>query len=182
MTPIKITVCVLFFILESNISPAYPTDPRTLIIKPYSGIPDVQSDLYEVYMEPYYYVGIFYLLILIQFLRFLSFIFIIIFLNHFPNILKDLRAVSAIAMIQSEGENPIKGEIYFLQSHPPAGPVIIKGNVTGLSPGKHGIHIHQSGDLRNGCEKLGEHFNPYLVCLFLIIFIYLLLLYDIFSS
>ncbi|ERL94968.1 hypothetical protein D910_12240 [Dendroctonus ponderosae] len=32
-----------------------------------------------------------------------------------------------------------------------------------LTPGKHGLHIHQAGDLREGCEKLGGHFNPYLV-------------------
>ncbi|ENN73487.1 hypothetical protein YQE_09912, partial [Dendroctonus ponderosae] len=32
-----------------------------------------------------------------------------------------------------------------------------------LTPGKHGLHIHQAGDLREGCEKLGGHFNPYLI-------------------
>lgn len=51
----------------------------------------------------------------------------------------------------------------FIQSHPPAGGVLVQGNITGLAPGKHGIHIHQSGDMRQGCEKLGEHFNPFSV-------------------
>jgi Cu-Zn family superoxide dismutase len=27
--------------------------------------------------------------------------------------------------------------------------------------GKHGIHIHESGDLREGCKSLCSHFNPY---------------------
>jgi len=30
----------------------------------------------------------------------------------------------------------------------------------GVPPGKHGIHIHQSGDLREGCNSLCAHFNP----------------------
>lgn len=51
----------------------------------------------------------------------------------------------------------------FIQNHPPTGPTIITGNITGLPAGKHGLHIHQSGDLRNGCEKLGGHFNPFFV-------------------
>ncbi|KAJ8932724.1 hypothetical protein NQ314_014420, partial [Rhamnusium bicolor] len=59
----------------------------------------------------------------------------------------------------SEGE--IKGELLFIQKHPPVGETAIRGNITGLPAGKHGIHIHQSGDLREGCEKLGGHFNPY---------------------
>ena len=33
-------------------------------------------------------------------------------------------------------------------------------NVEGLSPGLHGFHIHQSGDLRKGCGSLCAHFNP----------------------
>lgn len=71
---------------------------------------------------------------------------------------QDLHRISAIAVLNSDG---ISGEISFSQH--PAGPVHIKGNITGLSPGKHGLHIHHSGDLRNGCEKLGSHFNPYFV-------------------
>ena len=27
--------------------------------------------------------------------------------------------------------------------------------------GKHGIHIHETGDLRMGCISLCEHYNPY---------------------
>ena len=27
--------------------------------------------------------------------------------------------------------------------------------------GKHGFHIHNKGDLRNGCKSLGGHYNPH---------------------
>lgn len=58
----------------------------------------------------------------------------------------------------------------FIQHHPPAGPTIIRGNVTGLAIGRHGFHIHQSGDLRNGCEKLGGHFDPFSVSFITIVY------------
>jgi len=38
---------------------------------------------------------------------------------------------------------------------------VIKVKINGLSPGKHGFHIHQSGDTRNGCDSMGPHYNPY---------------------
>ena len=34
------------------------------------------------------------------------------------------------------------------------------GNVTGLSAGPHGFHIHQLGDTSGGCKSTGGHFNP----------------------
>lgn len=27
-------------------------------------------------------------------------------------------------------------------------------------PGFHGLHIHECGDISNGCESLGPHYNP----------------------
>lgn len=38
---------------------------------------------------------------------------------------------------------------------------IIKIKINGLTVGKHGLHIHQSGDTRNGCESMGPHYNPF---------------------
>jgi superoxide dismutase, Cu-Zn family len=39
--------------------------------------------------------------------------------------------------------------------------VEISGEVTGLTPGKHGFHVHELGDLSSGDGKsTGGHFNP----------------------
>ena len=34
-------------------------------------------------------------------------------------------------------------------------------NLTGLSPGKHGFHVHANGDLGDNCKAAGGHFNPF---------------------
>ena len=33
-------------------------------------------------------------------------------------------------------------------------------NLTGLKPGKHGFHIHEAGNLEEGCDSCCAHFNP----------------------
>ncbi|XP_020366739.1 superoxide dismutase [Cu-Zn]-like [Rhincodon typus] len=38
--------------------------------------------------------------------------------------------------------------------------VIVKGEFTGLPPGKHGLHIHSFGDLTNDWISAGPHYNP----------------------
>jgi Cu-Zn family superoxide dismutase len=52
----------------------------------------------------------------------------------------------------------VKGQILFMQQAD--GPTLIKGRVTGLEPGKHGFHVHQFGDLSDGCDSAGPHFDP----------------------
>lgn len=38
--------------------------------------------------------------------------------------------------------------------------VRFRGTVSGLSPGLHGFHVHEYGDLREGCQSMCAHFNP----------------------
>lgn len=37
----------------------------------------------------------------------------------------------------------------------------VEFNLKNLTPGKHGCHIHKSGDMRNGCISMGDHYNPF---------------------
>ena len=34
-------------------------------------------------------------------------------------------------------------------------------NAYDLTPGEHGFHIHESGDLSGGCSSAGGHYNPF---------------------
>lgn len=37
---------------------------------------------------------------------------------------------------------------------------IFECDVRGLAPGLHGFHVHESGDLRDGCKSACAHYNP----------------------
>ena len=52
----------------------------------------------------------------------------------------------------------IKGCILFTEIQ---NTIKIEINLTGIPEGKHGFHIHEYGDLREGCKSLCKHFNPY---------------------
>ncbi|KAG8823593.1 Superoxide dismutase [Cu-Zn] [Serendipita sp. 411] len=42
------------------------------------------------------------------------------------------------------------------------GPVQITGQITGLDPNsERGMHVHEFGDITNGCNSTGTHFNPF---------------------
>ena len=63
------------------------------------------------------------------------------------------------AVVQLEHvEGDISGGIVLKQE--PNKPTIIRGQIKGLTPGKHGIHIHEFGDLSDGCDSAGGHYNP----------------------
>ena len=70
------------------------------------------------------------------------------------NLCKDSK--NAIATLNSE---KINGYILFHQCNP-SNPVSVHFIIKGPPNKTHAIHIHEFGDLRNGCESLGSHFNP----------------------
>lgn len=37
----------------------------------------------------------------------------------------------------------------------------IYGTISGLKPGHHAFHIHEAGDLTNGCQSACAHYNPF---------------------
>jgi len=57
------------------------------------------------------------------------------------------------------GDSQVKGAITF---HQEDGVVTIRGEVTGLTPGKHGFHVNEKGDLsdQESGKSAGERFNP----------------------
>ena len=53
----------------------------------------------------------------------------------------------------------IKGTVYFTEINEHL--VEIKVNLQGLPQGMYGFHIHEAGDLTDGCKSACAHFNPY---------------------
>lgn len=64
---------------------------------------------------------------------------------------------SAVAVLVGDS---VTGTLHFSQTGGPTSPVRVYGNITGLSPGHHGFHIHQYGDTTQGCGSMGGHYNP----------------------
>ena len=65
--------------------------------------------------------------------------------------------IKAIAQLEHTVDD-VQGFVKFKQK--PGNPTIIKGIIKGLKPGKHGFHIHEYGDLSDGCASAGGHYNP----------------------
>ncbi|NP_571369.1 superoxide dismutase [Cu-Zn] [Danio rerio] len=64
----------------------------------------------------------------------------------------------AVCVLKGTGE--VTGTVYFNQEGEKK-PVKVTGEITGLTPGKHGFHVHAFGDNTNGCISAGPHFNPH---------------------
>ncbi|XP_074596899.1 superoxide dismutase [Cu-Zn]-like [Brevipalpus obovatus] len=68
-----------------------------------------------------------------------------------------LDAQDAHVNLRAKGNEGLVGSVHF---HYNQGKVHITGQVSGLSPGHHGFHVHEFGDLSEGCTSFGGHFNP----------------------
>ncbi len=56
------------------------------------------------------------------------------------------------------GQGKVRGVIWFTQK---GKTVEVTGEITGLTPGKHGFHVHEFGDLTDDKGlNTGSHFNP----------------------
>ena len=65
----------------------------------------------------------------------------------------------AVAVITTPSCSKVSGHVSFLECRD--GRTRISIALEGVPPGKHGFHIHKSGDLRGGCSTLCSHFNPF---------------------
>ncbi|GLH04884.1 Superoxide dismutase [Cu-Zn] [Gryllus bimaculatus] len=67
-------------------------------------------------------------------------------------------AVAMLGGTQGASLGPVRGVIRFHQMD--NNKCIIDGTLDGLTPGWHGLHVHECGDISQGCESVGSHFNP----------------------
>ena len=61
------------------------------------------------------------------------------------------------ALQDPEEEAYARGAIRFTQQY--GGPVKITGTIVDVTPGLHGFHIHEFGDLTKGCSSTGAHLD-----------------------
>jgi Cu/Zn superoxide dismutase len=69
-------------------------------------------------------------------------------------------ACKAVCVLMSESGNNVLGHLTISQSDVNQ-PVKITGNLTGLTPGKHGLSVCVAGDLSQGASTCGPIFNPF---------------------
>jgi Cu-Zn family superoxide dismutase len=86
-----------------------------------------------------------------------------------PMVLLAAKAEERVAAVGGEGpkkavavihgfKSHIEGVVHFMATDDG---VMIRGEITGLTPGKHGFHIHEFGDVSSDNPKChGGHFNP----------------------
>src|SRR5437762_7957574 len=64
----------------------------------------------------------------------------------------------AMATIAPTTGQTAKGTVHFMDLKD--GAVEIDIDLTGLTPGQHGFHVHEKGDCSDDAKAAGPHFNP----------------------
>ena len=68
------------------------------------------------------------------------------------------RRLSKNGIILVKNDHNIEGKIYVKET---SLGLTIDYDIIGLSDGLHGFHIHEYGDLSDGCKSACSHFNPF---------------------
>lgn len=68
--------------------------------------------------------------------------------------------MEAVAILVGSDPNVASGMITFTQLVGKQS-TTVTGTVSGLTPGKHGFHVHEFGDYSGGCDSTGAHYNPF---------------------
>lgn len=69
---------------------------------------------------------------------------------------------AAATLFGDNAEGGPMGTVVFAQ-HPLGSPLMVTINATGMPAGKHAVHIHAFGDLKEGCKSTGPHLRHILV-------------------
>lgn len=64
----------------------------------------------------------------------------------------------AICILHPDSNSGVSGVVKFIQTS--GGKTIVNATVKGLKAGKHGFHVHEFGNLTEGCKTAGAHWNP----------------------
>ena len=74
-----------------------------------------------------------------------------------PTRKRKVKLIKSICQVRGSKDGKIKGHITFteLKSR-----MKIDIDIYNLPPGKRGFHIHNKGNLQEGCSSLCSHFNP----------------------
>lgn len=64
------------------------------------------------------------------------------------------------ALSNGEDRNVVSGVVEFTQRNPNSS-VTVNVYIKNISPGKHGFHIHASGNISEGAKTLCSHYNPH---------------------
>src|SRR5947207_14337208 len=71
---------------------------------------------------------------------------------------KSSAPLKAIAVLHPTAGNKVSGTVTLTEV---ADGVQVQAEITGLSPGKHGLHVHEFGDCSSAdLASAGAHFNP----------------------
>ena len=65
----------------------------------------------------------------------------------------------AISILKEDGGSGVNGVVHFVQAV--GGKTRVVAHITGLTEGSHGFHVHQFGNLTEGCKSAGAHYNPH---------------------
>ena len=65
----------------------------------------------------------------------------------------------AICILREDCNSGVSGVVHFIM--PEGGKTRIVANLTGLTEGDHGFHVHEFGNLTEGCKSAGGHYNPH---------------------
>ncbi|KAH8299555.1 hypothetical protein KR044_002758 [Drosophila immigrans] len=70
-----------------------------------------------------------------------------------------MTAIATLTGPVQPDNSQVKGNVTFIQNDCGQS-VHVRIQLEGVKEGKHGFHIHEKGDLTNGCLSLGGHYNP----------------------